>query len=146
MSGMSWDKLPDDLKAALVEAGHETTREQYKIAAAQEAETVAFLKEQGVEIGDEDVGRLHELHIEAGIAHVGGGQTCMETARFRADMLGPGGAEGDDVVLHLPLYDVDSVAVASSASTAGLCRPSADQASLEQRPVNEYVDLFDPRG
>jgi len=52
MSGMSWNKLPDDLKAALVEAGHETTREQYKIAAAQEAETVAFLKEQGVEIGE----------------------------------------------------------------------------------------------
>lgn len=54
MSGMSWNKLPDDLKAALVEAGHETTREQYKIAADQEAETVAFLKEQGVEIGELD--------------------------------------------------------------------------------------------
>jgi len=59
MSGMSWNKLSDELKAALVEAGHETTREQYKIAADQEAETVAFLKEQGVEIGElEDIAAM----------------------------------------------------------------------------------------
>ncbi|MGX1307282.1 tripartite ATP-independent transporter DctP family solute receptor [Amorphus suaedae] len=54
MSGMAWNKLPEDLQAALVEAGKEATQEQYKIAAAQEAETEAFLKEQGVEIGELD--------------------------------------------------------------------------------------------
>lgn len=54
MSGMAWNKLPEDLQAALVEAGKEATQEQYKIAAAQEAETEAFLKQQGVEIGELD--------------------------------------------------------------------------------------------
>jgi len=52
LSGAAWNKLPDDLKAAVAEAGREATQEQYAIAAAQEAETAAFLEEQGVEIGE----------------------------------------------------------------------------------------------
>jgi len=39
LSGAAWNKLPDDLKAAVAEAGREATQEQYAIAAAQEAET-----------------------------------------------------------------------------------------------------------
>lgn len=54
MSGIAWNKLPADLQADLIEAGKEATQEQYKIAAAQEAETEAFLKQQGVEIGELD--------------------------------------------------------------------------------------------
>lgn len=52
MAGSAWQKLPEDLQTALIEAGKEATQEQYEIAAAQEAETEAFLKEQGVEIGE----------------------------------------------------------------------------------------------
>lgn len=52
MSGAAWQSLSDEDKAAVIEAGKEATQEQYKIAAAQEAETEAFLKEQGVEIGE----------------------------------------------------------------------------------------------
>ena len=50
LSGMTWDKLGDDDKAALIEAGHETTAEAYALAAAQEADTITFLEGHGVTI------------------------------------------------------------------------------------------------
>ncbi|WP_428929095.1 TRAP transporter substrate-binding protein [Marinibacterium sp. SX1] len=50
LSGMTWDKLSDDDKAALIEAGHETTAEAYALAAAQEADTITFLEGHGVTI------------------------------------------------------------------------------------------------
>lgn len=50
ISGAVWDKMSDKDKAAVEEAGKEATTEAYALAASQEAETVAFLEENGVTI------------------------------------------------------------------------------------------------
>ena len=83
--------------------------------------------EQRVEIGDQDVGGLRELDVEAGVEHVGGGEARMQVARFRPDMLGDGGEEGDDVVLHLPFDGVDPLDVEAAALFGGLRRRLGDK-------------------
>ena len=64
--------------------------------------------EQPLEVGDQDVGRAHELHAEAGIEHVGRGHALVHEARFRTDDLGEMREEGDDVVLRHLLDGVDA--------------------------------------
>ncbi len=54
VSGPTWQRLSDDEKQAMVEAGKETTTEAYALAASQESDTAAFLKDKGVEIGKLD--------------------------------------------------------------------------------------------
>ena len=61
-----------------------------------------------VEIGEQEVRRLRQLHRQAGVEHVGGGHALMEEARLGPDMLGEVGEEGDDVVLGLALDRVDA--------------------------------------
>ena len=61
-----------------------------------------------VDVGDEEIGGAHELHVEAGVEHVGRGHALMHEARFRPDDLGEMGEEGDDVVLGLALDLVDA--------------------------------------
>ena len=65
-------------------------------------------REQGVDVGDQDVGGAAELHGEAGIEHVRRGHALMDEARLRTDVLGEVGQEGDDVVLRLALDLVDA--------------------------------------
>lgn len=50
ISGAVWDKMSDKDKAAIEEAGKETTTEAYALAASQEADTAAFLVENGITI------------------------------------------------------------------------------------------------
>ena len=64
--------------------------------------------EQLVDVGDQDIGGAHELHVEAGVEHVRRGHAGMHEARFRADDLGQMRQEGDDVVLDLGLDRVDA--------------------------------------
>jgi tripartite ATP-independent transporter DctP family solute receptor len=62
LSQATWEKLPDDQKKAMVEAGHETTREAYALAASQEADTITFLKEKGVTIDNlSDLDKMRAL-------------------------------------------------------------------------------------
>ncbi len=61
-----------------------------------------------VDIGDQQVGGAGELHVEAGVEHVGGGHALVDEARLGADDLGQVGQEGDDVVLDLALDLVDA--------------------------------------
>ncbi len=63
--------------------------------------------EEGIDIGDEDVGGPHQLHVEAGIEHVRGGHSLVDEARLGADDLGKVGEEGDHVVLGHRLDGVD---------------------------------------
>ena len=66
--------------------------------------------QRGIElfdVGDQKVGGAHELHVEAGVEHVGRRHALVHEARFRADDLGEMGEEGDDVVLGLALDLVD---------------------------------------
>ena len=64
--------------------------------------------EQPVEIGEQDVGGLFELHREAGVEHVARRHALVHEARLRADMLGDIGQEGDHVVPCLALDLVDA--------------------------------------
>lgn len=50
MAGSKFEALPDELKAAIVEAGHEVIAQHYALARDQEAETTTFLEENGVTI------------------------------------------------------------------------------------------------
>ena len=65
-------------------------------------------REDGVDVGQQNVGGAAELHGEAGIEHVGRGHALMDKARLRADVLGEVGQKGDDVVLRLALDLVDA--------------------------------------
>ncbi|MFN3937140.1 MAG: TRAP transporter substrate-binding protein [Gemmobacter sp.] len=62
MSGPRFAALPDDLKAALVEAGHEVIAAHYAMARDQEGEIAEFLKGQGVSIGElDDLDAMRDL-------------------------------------------------------------------------------------
>jgi TRAP-type transport system periplasmic protein len=50
MGSPNFDRLPDDIKAAIVEAGHEVITEHYALARDQEAEISKKLEEGGVTI------------------------------------------------------------------------------------------------
>jgi hypothetical protein len=64
--------------------------------------------EQGVGIGNQDVGGAHQLHVEAGVEHVRRGHAGMHEARLGSDDFGKVRQEGDDVVLDLGLDGVDA--------------------------------------
>ena len=64
--------------------------------------------EQRIHVGDENVGGAHQLHVEAGVEHVGGGHAGMHEARFRPDDLRQMRQEGDDVVFDLRFDRVDA--------------------------------------
>jgi hypothetical protein len=73
--------------------------------AAADADGVAVLEgaslqhgEQAVEVGQQQVGGAHKLHVEAGIEHVGGGHALVHEAGGRADILGKVGQEGNHVM------------------------------------------------
>ena len=76
--------------------------------------------QQLVDIGNKDVGGLDQLHVEAGVEHVRGGEARVQEACFRADMLGDRGEEGDHVVLDLPLDLVDAGDVEAAAPLHGI--------------------------
>ena len=65
-------------------------------------------REQGVEIGEEQVGGARQLHGEAGVEHVGGRHALVHEARALADPLRHPGQEGDDVVARGALDLVDA--------------------------------------
>ena len=64
---------------------------------------------QRLDIGDENVGGAHELHVETGVEHVRRGHALMDEARFGTDDFGQMREKGDDVVLGLALDLVDAV-------------------------------------
>ena len=61
-----------------------------------------------VDVGEQQVGGARELHVEAGVEHVGRGHALVHEARLGADDLGEMGQESDDVVLGLALDLVDA--------------------------------------
>ena len=88
--------------------------------------------EQGREVGEQQVGGARELHVEAGVEHVGRGHALVHEARLRPDDLGKVRQEGDDVVLHLALDRVDARHVEDGVAAAlpdlgrGLLRHEAE--------------------
>ena len=64
--------------------------------------------QQRIDVGNENIGGANELHVQAGVEHVGRGHAEMHEARVGADDFGEMGEEGDDVVLDLALDLVDA--------------------------------------
>ena len=64
-------------------------------------------REQRVEIGEQDVGGLGQLHRQASVEHIAGGHSLVHKTRLGADMLGEVGQKGDHVVVRLALDLVD---------------------------------------
>ena len=63
--------------------------------------------QQLVGVGDQKVGGARQLHIQAGVQHVGRGHALVHETRFGAHDLGQVGQEGDDVMLDLGLDGVN---------------------------------------
>jgi hypothetical protein len=72
-------------------------------------------RQQRVHVRQQQVGGAGQLHVEAGVEHVGRGHALMHEARFGADDLGQMGQEGDDVMLGLALDLVDALDVEGRA-------------------------------
>ena len=84
-----------------------------------------------VDVGDQQVRGAGQLHVEAGVEHVGRGHALMHEAGFGADDFGQMGREGEDVVLGLALDLVDPRDVEGDVLGLG---PEALAASLGMTP------------
>ena len=82
-----------------------------------------------VEIRQQQLGRLGELHRQAGVQHVGAGHSLMHEAAVRPDRIGQPGEEGDHVVTGFTLDLVDAVDVGRPDHFQGRPAPLADGAS-----------------
>ena len=99
--------------------------------AASDADRVLVLegpalerRQQSIEVIQQNVGSLLQLHRQAGVEHVGGGHALMHEARRRPDMFGDIGQEGDDVVLGLALDFVDARRPRNCRASRSPRRPS----------------------
>ncbi len=90
-------------------------------------------REQGVHVGDQNIGGAGHLHGKAGVEHVGGGHALMDEARIRPDEFGEMGQEGDDVMLGDALDLVDAVHVEGDVAGLG---PDVLRASLGITPIS----------
>ena len=100
--------------------------------------------EQRVEVGEEDVARANELHVEASIEHVGRRHALVDETRIGPDDLGEVGEERDDVVLGLALDRVDALDVECCGPALrpdGLRGLLGDQAKLGHRIRRVRFDL-----
>lgn len=82
--------------------------------AAPDGERVLVFKRAGLECGqnviqilEQQVGSLHELHGQAGIQHIGRGHAQMHEAAFRPDFFSQPCQEGNDIVAGFGLDLVD---------------------------------------
>jgi len=64
-------------------------------------------RQQFVDIREQQIGRARQLHVQAGVEHVGGGHALVHEACLGADDLRQMGGEGDDVVLGFAFDLVD---------------------------------------
>ncbi len=65
-------------------------------------------RHQRIGVGDQEIGGAHQLHVEAGVEHVGRGHALMHEARLRPHDLGEMGEERDHIVLDLALDGIDA--------------------------------------
>ena len=69
-----------------------------------------------VDILEQNVGGAGELHVEAGVEHVGRRHALVDEARVRPDEFAEMGEEGDHVMFGHPLDLVDAVDVEGDVS------------------------------
>ncbi len=98
-------------------------------------------RQQRVEIGEQDVGGLGQLHREAGVEHVARGHALVDEARLRPDMLGDVGEERDRLVMHLALDLADARDLELAALAQRLRHALGDDAELFLRLAGIGLDL-----
>ena len=88
--------------------------------------------EQRVEVGDQQVGRLLQLHREAGVEHVRAGHALVQPAPLGPELLAGPGEEGDDVMLgdRLDRVDRGHVDLAQHVGVIGRADGAASSAGI----------------
>ena len=81
-------------------------------------------RQHGVEVRQQQVGRLGQLHRQAGVQHVGTGHALVHEAAVGTDRLGQPGQEGDHVVAGFALDRVDALDVGGVRWRPAWGRPS----------------------
>ena len=71
-------------------------------------------RQQGIEISQQQVRRLGELHRKAGVENVRGGHALMHEAGFIANIFGKVGQEGDNIVLGFAFNRINPFNVESA--------------------------------
>ena len=98
-------------------------------------------REQCVEIGQQDVGRLLQLHRKAGVEHVARGHSLVHKTRLGADMLGEIGQKRDDVVAGLALDLVDALDLEAATLPDGASGALRDDSQRRLRVASICFDL-----
>ena len=82
--------------------------------------TVFQCPQQGVNVGEQNIGGAGQLHIEAGVQHVRGGHALMHKTRFRPNMFGKRGQKCDDIMFNLALNFINARDIKGAALAHGL--------------------------
>jgi hypothetical protein len=89
--------------------------------------------EKRIHVGEQKVGCLDQLDVEAGVEDIRRGHALMDEAGIGTDNLGQVGKEGDDVVLGFALDFIDAVDV-----EGGLCPPFSQ---MVWRPLGDDAEF-----
>ena len=97
--------------------------------------------QQAVEIGQQDVAGLGQLHRQAGVQHIRRRHALVHEARLLADVFGEIGEKGDDVVFGLTLDLVDPCHLEGAALPDRLGRFFGNDAKLRLGVAGMSLDL-----
>ncbi len=85
-------------------------------------------RQQRIEIGQQQIRRVLQLHRKSGVEHVARGHALMHEPRLGADMFGEVGQERDHVVMRLALDLVDAFDI------EGAVLPDCPRRALRDNP------------
>ncbi len=98
-------------------------------------------RRQRIEIGEQQVGRLLQLHRQAGVEHVARGHTLVQKPGLGTDVLGEVGQQGDGFVVDLALDLADALDLEGAALAHGARRAFRNDAELGLRLAGVRLDL-----
>src|SRR5207248_5903004 len=98
-------------------------------------------REQSIDIGQQNVGGLRQLHRKASVEHIARGHSLMHEARLGADMLGEVGQKGDHVMAGLALDLVDALGLEAAALPDGASGALGDDSQRRLVIASMRLDL-----
>ena len=98
-------------------------------------------REQSIDIGQQNVGRVRQLHRKASVEHIARGHSLMHEARLGADMLGEVGQKGDHVMAGLALDLVDALGLEAAALPDGASGALGDDPQRRLGIASMRLDL-----
>ena len=94
-----------------------------------------------VQVGQQFIGSLGQLHRQAGIQNVRGGHALVDEARLGADVFGNRGQERDHIVLYLGLDDIDTGDIEITLGTDDRHDVLRDDTQLSLGLAGQRLDL-----